>query len=69
MKTKILAGVALVTLATAGTLAYAASTGTGSAVLTKVTNGMHLTGSGGWHGEGRGRMGGRSMEGFGMMMG
>lgn len=67
MKTKILAGVALVTLATAGTLTYAASTGSGSTILSKVANGMHLTGSGGWHGEGRGRMGGRGMEGFGMM--
>ncbi|MDD2917028.1 MAG: hypothetical protein PHH70_04255 [Candidatus Gracilibacteria bacterium] len=65
MKTKILAGVALVTLATAGTLAYAANTSTGSTVLHKVTNGMHISGSGGFMGEhtGMGRMGG----GFGIM--
>lgn len=46
MKTKILAGVILMTVATAGTLTYAASTtGTGN-VLRNAFSGMHRTGSG-----------------------
>ncbi len=53
---------ALVTLATAGTLTYAASTNSGGTNIVKNTlSKMHLTGSGGWDGEreGHGRMGGR----------
>ena len=57
MKTKILASVALLTLATAGSLTYAASTPTGSQVLKNTLTGMHVTGSGGFnmrHEDGRG---------------
>lgn len=57
MKTKILAGVALMTIATAGTLTYAANTNTGSTTLKNTFNSMHLTGSGGFMGEHRGRGG------------
>ncbi len=43
MKTIILTSVLLVTLATAGTLTYAANTDTGANVLKKKFNDMHLT--------------------------
>ncbi|EKD30156.1 MAG: hypothetical protein ACD_78C00135G0002 [uncultured bacterium (gcode 4)] len=53
MKTKILAGVVLVTLATAGTLTYAASTNTGATnILRNTFSGMHQTGSGGFNNKG-----------------
>jgi hypothetical protein len=54
MKTKILAWAVLCTIATAGTLTYAASTNTGSTVLSKTFTKMHMTGSGGFMGEHRG---------------
>lgn len=64
MKTKILAGVVLATIATAGTLTYAASTtGTGNA-FKNTFRGMHQTGSGGLH---RGHQG--KMEAKGIMRG
>lgn len=56
MKTKILAGVVLVTLATAGTLTYAASTtGTGN-TLKNTFRGMYQTGSGGLYKGHQGKM-------------
>jgi hypothetical protein len=59
MKTKILAGVILVTLATAGTLTYAASTtGTGN-LIRNAFSGMHRTGSGTFNEGHYGKMGGR----------
>ncbi|NCP77569.1 hypothetical protein GW819_04175 [Candidatus Gracilibacteria bacterium] len=71
MKTKILVGIAIATLVTAGTLTYAASsTGTGN-VLNNVFRGMHLTGTGGFNKEFRGmtegkdKIGGFGMRGFG----
>jgi len=46
MKTKILAGAVIATIATAGTLTYAASTsGTGN-IFKNTFRGMHQTGSG-----------------------
>lgn len=64
MKTKILAGVVFVTLATAGTLTYAASTSTGSTILGRTFAKIHMTGSGGLNRERWGRMEGKG--GFGM---
>lgn len=54
-KTKILIGVGLLGVATAGTLTYAASTSTGSNVIKKTFNEMHRSGSGGFMGEHRGK--------------
>ncbi len=55
MKTKILTSVLLATIATAGTLTYAASTDTGSTTTLKNTlKSMHQTGSGQTDGEHRG---------------
>ena len=57
---------ALLTIATAGTLTYAASTtGTGTNLVKNTLSKMHLSGSGGWNGGEHGKMGGRG--GFEMM--
>jgi len=57
MKTKILAGVVLTTLVTAGTLTYAASTtGTGN-VLGNTFSKIHLTSSGGFASDRHGKRG------------
>lgn len=67
MKAKILAGVALMTLATAATLTYAGSTTTGStSALKGAFSKMHLTGSGGFNNERHEKARGMGSEGFEM---
>lgn len=56
MKTKILAGVVLVTLATAGTFTYAASTTGTENTLKNTFRGMYQTGSGGLYKGHQGKM-------------
>lgn len=64
MKIKILSTIVIVTLATAGTLTYAASTNAGSTnILQNVFSGMHRAGSGGLNKE----FGGRGIGRFAIM--
>jgi hypothetical protein len=65
MNKKIIAGITLVTLATAGTLTYAASTNTGTGnTLRNTFSGIHRMGSGSFDAEHFNKRGGE-MRGFG----